>query len=71
MCPPGRALVQVVVSPWATVHVDGQHAGEGPGAFSVPVGEHIVRLTNAESKIDYSTRVGLTQSQRAVVRPSP
>ena len=62
----GRLVVET--KPWSEVRVGGRLLGITPLSFSLPVGEHALRLTNPDLKLVKTVTVVVSEDKAAVVR---
>ncbi len=61
--------ITVVVYPWAGVSVDGKPLGSTPlVAYSLPVGRHVLRLTNHELGRDETVSLAVSAGKTLKIR---
>jgi serine/threonine-protein kinase len=67
--PPLTGVVQLAISPWGRVEVNGSSAGITPpmAKLTLPAGEHVVTVRN-EDFPPYTARVKVTPNEPVTVR---
>ena len=69
VAPPAMGVVQLAVSPWGKVEVDGTPAGIAPplNRLTLPEGQHTITLRNADFP-PFSTTLKITADQPVTLK---
>ncbi len=60
--------LEVIVTPWAKVLLDGAPLGDAPGHWAVAPGRHLVQVLNPEAGINEASTVAIVAGKRQVLR---